>query len=189
MSKVILISLLLQHNHSFSAKNFYICSNLLQLSLSNVVSYILYTHIEDWYRNHLLHWVDSTSGTRQLCKIQASECDLCDAQHIVLTHAYSSSNPSVSEWICLCFWYRSLKQIVYFWRSGLCPHYTCFPSCDCFSLCLRFFTKAWVWRSPFLDSSKLRRLSSGRNKSPLNYNWIYLRWWCKLGMNSQNFKV
>lgn len=62
----------------------------------------------------------------------------------------------------LCFWYRSLKQIVYFWRKvlSLYDSYSGIPSWDCFSLCLLFFTKAWVSRSPFLDSSSLRMLSS-----------------------------
>ena len=64
-----------------------------------------------------------------------------------------------------CFWYWSLKQIVYFLRKSLspCVCYGRVPSWDCFSRCRRFFTKACASRSPLLDSSSLRMLSSGKS--------------------------
>lgn len=155
-------------------------------------SLCIFTYKEGVTRGKLvsqpLHWLNTTTWSRQMRKSCRCRCesvhDHCDGfwfkKKKKKIHALHPVHTQVIPPQCFnrsgfyfVFWYKSLKQIVYFWRKNLClfVHCDCIASWDCFSRCRRFFTKAWASRSPFLDSSNLRMLSSGKKKRSGSRGW------------------
>lgn len=81
--------------------------------------------IAKWCQTYLC--LDTPSGSRQMCWDVRFEFRKCSwslwwswiNMLSVLSKIIHPTTVFLSAWTFLCFWYRSLKQIVYFWRKML----------------------------------------------------------------------